>query len=91
MRERVCLISSVFTQFGHSPGTGYKNKKKHLISPSASCLPNTPQWLNNQWIAQTPVCHLIAMLIASGLTVAGECHWVKGVTLPSNTHSSSGY
>lgn len=80
MRERVCLISSAFAQFGHNPGTGYKNKKKHLIPPSASHLPNNPQWLNNQWLPQTPVCHLISMLIASGLTIAGECHWVKGLS-----------
>lgn len=80
MRERVCLISSLFAQFGHNPGTGYKNKKKHLIPPSASRLPNTPQWLNNQRLAQTPVCHLISMLIASGLTIAGERHWVKGLS-----------
>lgn len=64
MWVKVCLISSLFTQFGHNPGTGYKNKKKHLHPPFASLLPNIPQWTNNDCLAQTLVCYQIPMLIA---------------------------
>lgn len=84
MRVKVCLISSLFTQFGHNPVTGYKNKKKHLVPPPspASHLPNIPQWLNNEWLAQTLVCHQIPMLIAQvvlPLLVQCEVAWLRGL------------
>lgn len=61
-------VRSVWPQ----PRNRLQEQEKALDPPSASRLPNTPQWLNNQWLPQTPVCHLISMLIASGLTIAGE-------------------
>lgn len=67
VEERVRLISSLCTPSGQSPETGCRNKKKHLISPSASGSPRQP---NNRWLTESPECHQISMLIDSGLSDA---------------------
>lgn len=80
------------------PRNRLQEQEKALDPPSASPSPNTPQWPNNQWLAESPVCHQISMLIAGGLTVAvpaqgtlGEIFQPGSSTVQSNVQGSSGY
>lgn len=62
--------------------------------PPASHLANIPQWPNNEWLAQTLVCHQIPMLIAQvvlPLLVQCEVAWLRGLgsTLSSRMGGSS--
>lgn len=88
IREKVCLISALFS-LEQLSGTGCRNKKKHLIPPI--CLPLTKhlQWLENQWLAESPEHHQISMLIASGLTSAVPGWGTLGEGLPHETRVRS--
>lgn len=76
-----------------------QKQEKALDPPPNPCLLLTkhPQWPNNQWLAESPECHQISILIVSGLTSAvpvcgtlGEWFQPDTGTPHSNTQGSSG-
>lgn len=90
IREKVCLMSALFSMEQLS-GTGCRNKKKHLICPPPHSLPLTKhlQWLENQWLAESPEHHQISVLIASGLTRAIPGRGTPGEGAPHETRVRS--